>query len=313
MDVRNLKTFVALAEARTVTRTAERLDYAPSSIAAHVHALEQEVGVALVERIGRGIALTEAGRAFLVHAKRIVDAERSAIADVRAAVVPASAVSLGSAASLASCLLPRILARARLREPNLSVSTRHGSCCDQVAGVRDGELDLALTIERRGEMLDHLRDESLATEELSAVPIAVVVAPQHRLASLTRVAPADFTGETLLDTEPGCSYREAFAALLDEAGVRIGARLDFDNFEAIRQLVRLGAGAAILPQVVVDDELAAGTLVELPIRPPGEFVIVVTWRPATVTAPVQALLNAAREEGKALLPTFALGARAGAA
>lgn len=65
--MRYLKTFVALAEAGNVTRTAERLDYAPSSVTGHVHALETELGLTLLERNGRGIAFT----ASLLDAVRV--------------------------------------------------------------------------------------------------------------------------------------------------------------------------------------------------------------------------------------------------
>ncbi len=295
MDVRYLKTFVALAETRNVTRTAERLDYAPSSVAAHVHALEGEIGVALVERAGRGIDLTDAGRAFLVHAQRIVDAERSAIADVRAGALPAGTVTIGAAASFAAFVLPRIFERLHGQHPGLSasISTRQGLCGDHVAAVRRGELDLAFMVESRAQF-ERLRDASTASEVFGSVAIVAAAAPAHRLARLARVEPADLAGETLLDSEAGCSYREAFAALLDEAGVRVGARLDFDNYDAIRRCAIDGLGIAIVPRFVVADAIAAGTLVELSIGAPGDFVVAATWSRAGQSAAVHDVLAAAR-------------------
>jgi DNA-binding transcriptional LysR family regulator len=293
MDVRYLKTFVALAETRNVTRTAERLDYAPSSVAAHVHALEGEVGVPLIERAGRGIDLTAAGRTFLGHAKRMVDAERNAIADLRAGAIPAGTLTIGSAASLAAFVLPRILERLHAHRPGLSVSTRQGLCDDHIAAVRRGELDLAFSVEARAQ-LERLRDGTTATEVFCTVPIVAAAAPSHRLARLERVEPSDFAGETLVVCEPGCSYREAFAAVLDDAGVRAGALLDFDNLDAIRRCAIDGLGVAIVPRYVVADAVDAGTLVELPIRAPGDFVIAATWLPAARSAAVQDVLAAAR-------------------
>lgn len=293
MDVRYLKTFVALAETRNVTRTAERLDYAPSSVAAHVHALEGEVGVPLIERAGRGIDLTPAGRTFLGHAKRMVDAERSAIADLRAGALPPGTLTIGSASSLAAFVLPRILERVHAHRPALSISTRQGLSDDHVAAVRRGELDLAFTLEARAH-LERLRDASTATEVFSTVPIVAAAAPSHRLARLERVEPRDFARETLIVCEAGCSYREAFAAVLDEAGVRPGPLLDFDNLDAIRRCAIDGLGIAIVPRYVVADAVDAGTLVELPIRAPGDFVIAATWLPSARSAAVEDVLAAAR-------------------
>jgi DNA-binding transcriptional LysR family regulator len=295
MDVRYLKTFVALAEARNVTRTAERLDYAPSSVTAHVHALEHEVGFPLMERTGRGIALTGAGRAFLSHAKRIIDAERTAIAELRTAGVPATTVSVGSAGSIAAFILPRVVARVRAADPHVSISTRQGQCTDHLPAVAAGELDIAFTLERQGD-LERQRDATMATETLAPVAIVAVAAPHHRVARLAHVDASALSGETLIDSEPGCSYREAFAAYLDDAGVQVGARIEFDNFEPIRRCAIDGVGVALVPRFVVADALEAGTLVELPLRAPGQFVIAATWRPAGLTAAARAVLEAARAE-----------------
>jgi DNA-binding transcriptional LysR family regulator len=304
MDVRYLKTFVALAEAGNVTRTAERLDYAPSSVAGHVHALETELGLTLLERSGRGIALTPAGRAFLPEARRIVEAERAAIAKVRGAILPASSVSVGTAASLAAFVVPRAVARVRAKRPDLSVSTRQGLCSEQVLAVREGQLDLAFTLDSP-DALRRLRDASMASEVFAPVQIVAVASPRHRVSKLHHVEPASLEGETLIDTEPGCSYREAFAAYLDDAGVRIGTRLDFDNFEAIRRCAIDGVGVAIVPRFVVAEALAEGTLVELQLHAPGEFAISATWRPAALSEAAQDLLDAVRIESSALNPAHA--------
>ena len=82
--------------------------------------------------------------------------------------------------------------------------------------------------------------------------------------------------------------------MLDAAGVRVGARLDFDNYDAIRRCAIDGIGVAIVPRFVVADAIRAGTLVELPIRVPGDFVITATWLPAAHVAAVQDVLVAAR-------------------
>lgn len=70
VDVTHLRSLLEFAESGSITRVAERLNYAPSSIHAHLRAIEIEVGIELTERAGRGIALTSAGRAFVPHARR---------------------------------------------------------------------------------------------------------------------------------------------------------------------------------------------------------------------------------------------------
>jgi len=165
--------------------------------------------------------------------------------------------------------------------------------------VRDGDLDFAITLESR-ERLARAAEPALTTEIFADVPIVAVAAANHRVARLARVEPASLNGETLIDTEPGCSYREAFTAFLDDAGVRIGTRLDFESFEAIRRCAIDGVGVAIVPRFVVADALATGALVELPLRAPGEFAIAATWRPAALSDAARTVLDAMRAESAAL-------------
>ncbi len=306
MDVRYLKTFVALAESGNVTRTAEHLDYAPSSVAAHVHALEDEVGVTLIERSGRGITLTEAGRAFVPHAKRIVDAERHAIAVARSAR-PSTTVTVGSAASFSAHILPRVIARVRASRPDVSISIRGGQCREILDAMRNGDVDVTFTVDRR-HVADRMRNDTFASEALWMVPILTVVSPQHRLAGLDRVDVSALQGETLLDSEPGCCYREAFAACLEDAGVEVGTRFDFDSFEPIVRLALDGIGVALVPQFVVADKLAAGTLVELPLRAPGDFAIIAMWRRGAANDALELILSATRAEAAQLAPLLPVSA-----
>ena len=181
-------------------------------------------------------------------------------------------------------MLPRILERVHAHNPGLSASTRQGLCDDHIDAVRRGELDLAFAVETRGQ-IDRLRDPSTETEIFNRVPDRRPSRRRTGWHGSGGVEPADFAGETLIDSEGGCSYREAFAAMLDSAGVRVGARLDFDNYDAIRRCAIDGIGVAIVPRFVVADAIRAGTLVELPIRVPGDFVITATWLPPPRTSP----------------------------
>jgi LysR family transcriptional repressor of citA len=84
MDVTHLRSLLALAETGSLTRAAERLNYAPSSVSAHLRSIETELGIELTERAGRGIALTPAGRDFVPHARGIVDAVSAALTNLQA-------------------------------------------------------------------------------------------------------------------------------------------------------------------------------------------------------------------------------------
>jgi DNA-binding transcriptional LysR family regulator len=274
VDVTHLRSLLEFAESGNITRVAERLNYAPSSIHAHLRAIETEVGIELTERAGRGIALTSAGRAFVPHARRIVDAVSAALTNAQAN--RRSALTIAAAQSIVAYALPRAAVSLAALDLTLTIRTL-ANCTDNLRGVVDGEHELGLTLERR-ETVERWRDGRVGHEILSDVPISIATAPSHPLAGEPDLEIAALRGETLIETEPGCTYREAFAELLETSGVTIAGRITCDDFTAIRALARAGIGLAVVPRFVLADDLRDGSVVELSLSPPGHYVAVATWR-----------------------------------
>jgi len=289
MDVNHLRSFLALAETGNLTRAAERLNYAPSSVSAHLRAIETELGIELTERAGRGIALTAAARDFMPHARTIVNAVSAAVMNVQAN--RRSVLTICAVPSIAAYGLPAIAAD--LASLGISLSLRTvTSCVESLRGVVDGEHDVALTLHESA-LLDGF-SERLDYEVLGDVPIVVAVAPAHRLAREPAIGLHALDGESLIVTEPGCKYRESFEMLLEGAGVRTGELFTLEDFTTIRTLARGGAGIAIFPRFVVEADLRAGMLVELPIAVPDEFVMIAAWRHEPVTEPLRRVLEVVR-------------------
>jgi DNA-binding transcriptional LysR family regulator len=275
MDLTQLRSLLEFADTGSITRAAERLNYAPSSVSAHLRAIESEVGIELTERIGRGIGLTNAGRAFVPHAKRIVDAVSAAVMNARE--TRRSALTIAGAQSYVGYVLP--YAARELSELGMTLTIRTLlSCSDNVRGVVDGEHDVGVTLDARDALTRGRSDPRIAFEVLGDAPIAIVAAPAHPVVRSAAGSLDALHGTTIIDTEPGCYYREAFAHLLDAAEIDIADRISSDDFAAIRALARAGAGVAVVPWWVVADELRAGTLVELPLPRPVDFVCTATWR-----------------------------------
>ena len=291
MELRQLETFRVVAAQLSFTRAAAALDYAQSSVTAQIQSLESELGVRLFDRLGRRVALTDAGERLLEYAERLLrlaDEARAALAD---GAEPAGTLTIGAPETIMTYRLPSVLRRFRTRFPRVRLVFRPTSNADIPRAIGDGTLDVGFAL---GEPL---QVSGLAVEALYAEPLAIVVAPEHPLAHVAQVAPADLQRETLLLTRPGCGYRARFASVLAGSGIQTAGTLDFGSVEAIKQCVMAGVGIASLPRVAVADELASERLVALNWSgPPLAVTTQILWHPAKAwNIPLRAFLDIARD------------------
>ncbi|CAN5415350.1 LysR family transcriptional regulator [soil metagenome] len=259
MELRQLATFREVARTLSFTRAADALNYAQSSVSAQIQELEEELDTLLFERLGRRIALTDAGARLLQYADKIL-----ALADEARVVVanreePVGALTITAPESLCTYRLPAVLSRFRRQFPRIEMIFRPmGARDDWERQLAEGIADAALVL------LEPFQPPSLMLEVLRPEPIFVVTTPDHPLANCDQIKLSDLRAETLLLTEAGCAYRALFERRLQNAGVRPGAVLEFHSVEAIKACTMSGMGIAVLPGVAVHAELAAGRLVVLP-------------------------------------------------
>jgi DNA-binding transcriptional LysR family regulator len=259
MDLRHLQSFLTVADLLNFTRAADALGYAQSSITGQIRALEEEIGQPLFERLGKRVALTEAGRRLRPYAAQMLSLAREAAQVSAEADSFRGALSIGAAESHCVFRLPAVLRTFRLRYPQVQVQLHAGGCSALRKGLRSGALDLAL-------LMDSPQAEEpsdLVVRNLIAERISVVVYPWHPLATARQVMPADLAGAPLIHTEAESTYRIAFDRVLAAAGVKPGPIMEFNSVEAIKQCVMAGLGIAVLPHVTCAAEFEQGSLVEL--------------------------------------------------
>lgn len=257
MELRHLHTFLAVAEGLSFTRAAEALNYAQSSVTSQIQALEAELGVRVFERLGKRVVLTEAGARLQAYATKLTQLESELKLAVPGSGEPAGTLHLGAPESLCAYRLPPLLLRFRERYPRVQIVFRPGTCAELRRGVADGSLDIAFFTN------PWTQHDGVLVERLISEPICVVAHPDHPLAALPRVVPADLVGETLLHTEQDSAYRQMFDRVLIEAGVRPEVAIEFTSIEAIKQCAMARMGLAVLPEMAVAAEIAQGRLVAL--------------------------------------------------
>ncbi|MEU4512663.1 LysR family transcriptional regulator [Nonomuraea wenchangensis] len=246
MDLRQLRGFVAVAGAGTVTEAAHTLGLAPASVSEQVRRLERSLGVTLFERTPRGMRLTEPGAVLLERARGLLDHAE----EVRLAVTAERRrVRVGALEMVAAARLPAVIRRLAERRPDLDVDVRALTRHDLLAAVADGRLDAALLLDAGPRVggLGFDPPDGLDFLDVGEVRLSLVAAPGGDT-------------EPLLVSPPGCTIRLA-ADRLPDAGR--GPRRELTSIATAREWARQGLGSALLPDFAVDADLAAGTLVHL--------------------------------------------------
>lgn len=276
MNLRDLEYLVALAETRHFGRAAARCHVSQPTLSAQVRKLEEFLGVALVERRPRQVALTPAGAAVVERARRMLQDAEDIRGLARASQDPLSGpLKVGLIPTLGPYLLPRVAPKIARALPKLSLLLHEYQTAPLVERTLSGELDLAilaLPAETRG----------LVTRRLFEEPFLVAMPERHRLAARRQVRAADLEGEKLLLLEEGHCLRDQALEVCAHTGTEEQA-FRATSLETLRQMVASGLGLTLLPELAAAGPFASARgLVVRPFAPPTpRRMIGAAWRRST--------------------------------
>lgn len=271
MELTYLRTFCEVADSGSYTRAAEKLGYAQSSVTAQIAKLEELYGAILLERSGRGMIPTFAGRNLLPYARQMLALSAEAKGVVSGG--DQGVLNIGAIETLAAYYLPHRLHRYREQYPGMQLRVQPGSEEAIIASVKDKSADFGLIFDVQyasGELISRrLREE----------PLYVVTHPEHPLAAEDTVRPGQLAGEALVLTENTCTYRKQLLHVLRESGIAARIDMEFGNLEGIKQAVKHKWGTAFLPRYAVEEELRTGVLAGIPLAGEAErFYIQLIYR-----------------------------------
>jgi len=240
MELYQLKTFVAIAQERSLTRAAERVFTSPPAVSAQIKALEDELGVKLFDRTPRGMVLTEAGARLLEEAERTLASAgrmRSTAEQLRGAAK--GTVRFGTVGDPTAMRLGQTFVNLAERHPHITLQLHQGVSNDTLHRLQRNELDCAYVYTDQAQ-IDGLELHRLGGIEL-AVGLPMAAAAANPDPSRDEVLALPWVG-----TPTGCMLRTHLDALFASAGreYREGAMANSEN--VVRSLVASGAGASIL-------------------------------------------------------------------
>jgi len=273
MDLRQLRYLVALAEERHFTRAAAREHVAQPALSQQIRRLEAEVGLSLVERTTRHVAITHAGQLLAARARRVLAEVEAAQVELLAIKgMESGRVTVGTMHTMGPVDVSEALAIFHKRHPAIELTVREQSSEELAEMLRNDELDLAFL-----SVTERVESHELGLHQLVSEELVVLLPTEHRLARMRSLRMAELEDEEFISFREGARLRELLLSAAHQAGFAPHIKLESNESERIRRLVARGMGVAILPR---SDAVRPGAAVAVAALedPPLSRDITLAWR-----------------------------------
>jgi len=258
-DTSLLSVFYTVVNEKSFTRAAEKLFRTQPAVSLAVQRLEAEVGEALLDRSGREIFLTEAGR-LVYEAARQQENLRRGLSNQLGELKNKAAgrLAIGANESMTLYLLPH-LSRFRRAYPKVKVVVQRSRSGEIPDRLMAGDVDYGVISYR-------VDDERFRSQVIYTDHLAFVVSPSHRLAKRGGVAIKELGKEVFVAHNVASPYREAVLKAFQQAKVPLNMDIEMPTVESIRRMVQAGEGVAFLPRLCVDQDIRQGVLKEVQVK-----------------------------------------------
>jgi DNA-binding transcriptional LysR family regulator len=263
VDLRQLEIFVKVAEFGSFSKAAEALYLTQPTVSEHIRTLEDEFGVRLLDRLGRGAAVTRAGALLLSYAQRMLALSREARQAMESFQGRMSGELLIGASTIpGEYVLPALIGRFKEKYPDISITLLIGDSQAAVDWVAEGRAELAVVGAR-------LSVRGIEYKELMPDDLVVVVRGTHAWHARKQITLEDLQSEPLLIRERGSGTRAALEGALAEVQKDLAAfRIvgEMGSTQAIKQAIKAGVGVSLMSRRAVEEECRSGLLACLRVK-----------------------------------------------
>jgi DNA-binding transcriptional LysR family regulator len=263
VDIRRLNIFCKVVELKSFTRASEVVLLSQPTISENIRLLEEAFGEKLLDRLGREVQPTPAGRILYQYARRILQLRDEAVQALRQFRGDLTGtVALGASTIPGAYLLPGLVETFQSCHPTIRLRLKIGGSTQIVQDLLQGEVELAVV----GALTkDHLLD----SEDLFADELVLIAHPRHPWAGRGSVALQELTGQPFILRESGSGTRAVAMQALKDAGfdpANLQAMAEMGSTEAVRQCVKAGLGISILSSLAVAEDVRQGALAIVPLQ-----------------------------------------------
>lgn len=257
MDIKRLEVFLKVIELRSFTKAAESLDLSQPTVSEHIKCLEEAVNERLVDRLGREVGATPAGKVFSQYAKQIVRTYREAIQALEQFNGKISGTLLVGASSVPGAyVLPKYLGAFKSLNPEVQIMMKISATSEIIDQVLDGSIEVGYVGSTRN-------DRKLIFTELIEDELILITPPDHPWAGLEHVSLQELESEPIILRQHGSGTRSVTIRILSQNGIDIShlnVAAEMGDAEAVKQGVKSGIGVSFMSVHAVSYELLTGTL-----------------------------------------------------
>lgn len=241
MELKNVRTFIKVAELENFTLAAAQLGYAQSTITAQIQQLESELNADLFERNGKRIRLSAAGKVFLEYAYQLSKYETLALNQFRKTEEPSGQLNIGIMETLCSSDFTNFFMDFAEKYPKISLKINVVTTLEAMAGLNKGAFDIIFLLDKK------IVRPHWKTFRCFPADIFFFCAKNHPLAQKKEVSVQQLLSERFILTEQGCNYRQVFESYLESQGLRLQCLTEIGHTNYIIQAVCRRLGIGLLP------------------------------------------------------------------
>jgi len=287
MELKNLRTFIQIAEAGSFSQAAEQLGYTQPTVSFQIKQLEEELGCRLFDRIGKKVTLTDQGETLLAHALRVHHDAQDLQEAFRADDVLRGLVRMFSSDSICEQMMRLNYHEFYRRYPEIHLLFQTGGTLDLLEELNRNEADIIFTLD------SHINQPEYVIKKESPVLMHFVADRKHPLAVKTGLHLSDLLEFPFVLTEKGMSYRKILDTHLAERNFRIEPVLETGRTDIIVNCLIQGTGIGFLPDFVVEKAVREGRLVRLDVIDfqPVIWKQLIVHRDKWISRPLQAFID----------------------
>lgn len=257
MEIRNLITFVRIAEVQNFSKTAEQLGYSQSAVTMQIKQLEAELHTQLFERIGKQVKLTQTGERLLPYALEVLNSIRKAESIVQEPKQISGKLRIGTCESYVSSILPPVIMEFSEICPHVEISTYTALVPDLFNMLKQNDIDILYFLDEKIYFPEWVKVSEQPEKSF------FVASADSPLAGMKQISIERLLQEPLFLTEKGISYRYAMEQFLAAKGYELHPFWEVGNTDVITRLLLKNKGISFLPEYVVHEHIKSGQLVVL--------------------------------------------------